>query len=216
MAGPRTKKAQKRDKNLCGVHLGGCGELVPPKNDVRSLDHIMPEAWFKTAGKDTTPTDYDDLWNRQLMHKGCDNKKGGAVLSLPPFWCHCHYLEVRGRDLFVVVRDSETGELPERHLLLKGYVAPPSDDPFGLSLYIAPISNNPKSWPKDGVLRTERPDHHHLVSLRPEWVASFNREQISRANRVFETYNGSPPDFSIRDAGYVWDKDLSKFAPKRR
>ena len=216
MAGPRTKNAQRRDKGLCGVHIGGCGEPVPPQNDVRSLDHIISEAWFKTAGEGKTAPNYNDRWNRQLMHKDCDNRKGGHVHGLPPFWCHCHYLEVCGGDLFVVVRDSETAESPERYLLLKGYVAPPTDNSRGLSLFVNPISNNPKAWPKDGVLRTEKPDHHHLTMLRSEWVESFNREQINRANRVFAAYNGSPPDFSIRDVGYVWDKDLSKFAPKGR
>ena len=213
MAGPRMKKAQVRDNNKCGVHLGGCGELVSEKKD-RSLDHIVPQAWFKSIGKDNTSTDYDDIWNRQLMHKTCDNNMGGHVHDLPAFWCHCHYLEVCGTDLFVVVRDSATAETPERHLLFKGYVNTPNDNPRSLGLFVNPISNNPQSWRKDGVLRLEEMDHHHLVMLRPEMVDSFNREQINRANRVFETYTGSTPDFSIRDAGSVWDKDLSKFFPE--
>ena len=59
MAGPRTN-AQRRDKGLCGVHIGGCGEPVPPQNDVRSLDHIISEAWFKTAGEGKTAPNYND------------------------------------------------------------------------------------------------------------------------------------------------------------
>ena len=215
MAGPRMKKARVRDKDKCGVHLGGCGELVSEKKD-RSLDHIIPEAWFRSIGNENTSTDYNDIWNRQLMHKTCDNsKKGGHVHGLPAFWCHCHYLEVLGGDLFVVVRDSETADTPERHLLLKGYVNAPSDNPNGLSIFVNPISNNPKSWTKDGLLRMEVPDHHHLVMLRPEMVGGFNRQQNNRANKVFEAYKGSTPEFSIRDAGFVWDKDLSKLFPKK-
>ena len=115
----------------------------------------------------------------------------------------------------MVVRDSETAEMPERHLMLEGYVNAPSDNPRGLGIFVNPISNNPKSWPQDGVLRMEALDHHHLVMLRPEMVEGFNLQQINRANRVFAAYKGSTPDFSIRDAGFVWDKDLSKLFPKK-
>ncbi len=155
MAGPRMKKARVRDKDMCGVHLGGCGELVSEKKE-RSLDHIIPEAWFRSASNGTTSPDYNDMWNRQLMHKTCDNaQKGGHVHGLPVFWCHCHYLEVFGKDLFVVIRDSETTDIPERHLMLKDYVNVPSDNPHGLGIFVNPISNIPKSWPKDGALRME-------------------------------------------------------------
>ena len=213
MAGPRMKKARVRDNEKCGVHLGGCGELVSEKKD-RSLDHIIPQAWFKSIGEDNASTDYDEMWNRQLMHKSCDNNMGGHIHGLPAFWCHCHYLEVCGRDLFVVVRDLASAESPERHLLLRGYVNPPSDSPRGLGLFINPISNNPQSWRKDGVLRLEATDHHHLAMLRPEMVESFNRAQMNRASKVFGAYKGATPDFSIRDAGFIWDKDLSRFFPK--
>ena len=204
------------------VHLGGCGEVVAERKE-RSLDHIIPQAWFKSA-KDSciennievkTSTDYDEMWNRQLMHKECDNGLGGHIHGLPPFCCHCHYLEVVGKDLFVVVRDSVSGENLEHHLLLKGYVAVPNNGNHrGVALYVMPLSSNRNSWRKDGKLVVEDKDHHRLVLLRPEMVSDFNQEHRDRADRVFAAYKGATPDFSIRDAGNVWDKDLSKFAPR--
>ena len=204
------------------MHLGGCGEFVAERKK-RSLDHIIPQAWFKSIRdsciKDgvgvRTSTDYDEMWNRQLMHKGCDNKLGGHVHGLPAFCCHCHYLRVVGKDLFVVVRDSVTGENSEYHLMLKGYVVAPSNNPRSVSAFISPLSSNPKSWRKDGRLVMEAKDHHHLVMLRPEMVDGFNRQQLDRADRVFEAYKGATPDFSVRDAGKVWDTDISKFAPRK-
>ena len=221
MSGNRMKKTRVRDLEKCGVHLGGCGEIVNEKKE-RSLDHIIPQAWFKSTINATendleiaTSTDYNDLWNRQLMHKRCDNNLGGHVHGLPPFCCHCHYLKVVDEDLFVVVRDSVTAENPESYLLLKGYVFTPNDNPRSVGLFTSPLSSNPKSWPKDGMLVLEAKNHHHLVMLRPEMVDSFNRQQLTRADRVFEAYKGTTPDFSIRDISNVWDKDISKFAPRK-
>ena len=48
MSGPRTKRVAKRDLDKCGVHAGGCGQIVEAKD--RSLDHIVPQAFFKSLG----------------------------------------------------------------------------------------------------------------------------------------------------------------------
>ena len=81
MAGPRMKKARVRDKGMCGVHLGGCGQLVS-KEEERSLDHIIPKAWFRSASNGTASPDYNDVWNRQLMHKTCDNEKKAVTSTV--------------------------------------------------------------------------------------------------------------------------------------
>ena len=210
MAGPRMARAVKRDISKCGVHAGGCGQIVEKKD--RSLDHIIPQAFFKSVGANGTSTDYDNDWNRQLMHRDCDNWAGGHVHGLPPFWCHCHYLQIVGKDLFVVVRNAVPADEQDKHLLLREY-AHDTGNPRGLSVFTAPLSKNPKSWDKSRVLRLddENTNVHYLLCVTPEMVNDFNRAQTNRVNTVLEAYKGAVPDYSERDPGYVYGKDLSIF-----
>ena len=210
MSGPRTRRAEKRDQNKCGVHAAGCG-LIVEKND-RSLDHIVPQAFFKSLGGQVTSTNYDDDWNRQLMHRNCDNWSGGHLHGLPPFWCHCHYLQIVGNDLYVVVRDAVTADGKENHLLLRNFVCF-TGNPRGLAVFIAPLSNSPKTWNKSGTLRLEDQNRnvHYLLCVAPAMVDNFNRVQENRANKVLDAYGGAVPDYSAKDSGIIYGKDLSIF-----
>ena len=214
MSGPKTRRIARRDQNKCGVHVGGCGLTVESKD--RSLDHIVPQAFFKSVGNDATSTESDEDWNRQLMHRGCDNDLGGHVHGLPPFWCHCHYLQVIGIDLYVFVRDTTTAEEKEHHLLLRNYVMD-SGNPHGLSVFVAPLSNNPRSWDKSRALQLDdqNTNVHYLLCITPNMVDQFNRTQKERVDKVMRAYKGAIPDYSIRQPGYIYGKDLSPFMPKR-
>jgi hypothetical protein len=213
MSGPRTRRIARRDQNKCGVHAGGCGLTVERKD--RSLDHIVPQAFFKSIGSIGTSTNFDEDWNRQLMHRQCDNSLGGHVHGLPPFWCHCHYLQVMGIDLYVFIRDETTAEDKEHHLLLRNYVRAPVNQ-TGLTVFASPLSKNPKSWDKSRTLRLDdqNTNVHYLLCITPNMVDQFNRAQKERADKVLRAYKGAIPDYSIRQLGHIHGKDLSPFAPR--
>ena len=207
MSGPRMRRVIRKDQHRCGVHAGGCGQIVD-KID-RSLDHIIPQSFFRSRGNNISSTDFDDDWNRQIMHRTCDNWSGGHLHGLPPFWCHCHYLRVLEKDLYVFVRDAATGEENENHLLLRDFVRS-SGNPRGLSVFTAPVSNNPKSWDKSRTLRLDdqNTNVHYLLCITPNMVDSFNQSQINRANRVLDAYKGIVPDFSQKYLGPIYGRDL--------
>ena len=88
------------DSRICGLHLGGCCERIAKRSDA-SIDHIIPEAFFKALGTDVNGYDFRLPWNLQPMHKKCNVKRGGYLQEYPRFRCSCHYLQVIGRDLYV-------------------------------------------------------------------------------------------------------------------
>ena len=86
----------KRDGDLCGPHLGGCGNKAGSKSET-DLDHIFPKAFFRDT-KALDPREYDEPWNLQRMHKVCNNEtKVGFVSGFPVFTCKCHWLQIRER-----------------------------------------------------------------------------------------------------------------------
>lgn len=84
----------KRDGDLCGPHIGGCGKKAC-SNSETDLDHIFSQAFFRDT-KALDPWEYDESWNVQRMHKVCNNEtKVGFLSGFPVFKCKCHWLQIR-------------------------------------------------------------------------------------------------------------------------
>lgn len=109
----------RRDSRLCGVHLGGCGQRIE-EGDGSNVDHIIPSAFFsKVSGNSRSLFEQD--WNCQPMHLGCNTTKGDDLAEWPRFRCDCHFLQVEDGHLFVRTR-GQAGS--EKHLLLPNVVSP--------------------------------------------------------------------------------------------
>ena len=108
----------RRDKWRCGIHLGGCGQLIEEAK-VCNVDHIIPSAFFsKVTGGDQSLFERD--WNCQPMHMSCNQKKAAGVVEWPKFRCRCHFLQVE--DGHLIVRTSGQADA-ERHMLLPNVVS---------------------------------------------------------------------------------------------
>ena len=83
----------KRDKNKCGVHLGGCGSEIASRSEA-TVDHIFTQSFFKDREKGVKPEDYNKDWNCQPMHLKCNNQRGGQIYGFPIFLCACHSLSI--------------------------------------------------------------------------------------------------------------------------
>ena len=124
----------KRDGQVCGSHLGGCGKTV--RSSEANLDHIFPRAFFKDA-KYLKPSEYDSLWNLQRTHKTCNEGKGGFLYGFPVFQCECHWLHIRekgrGFSLEVIYKPC-SGDLYRRTVVPDGrfQVGGGISDPKGL------------------------------------------------------------------------------------
>ena len=174
----KTNKIALRDADICGVHLGGCMTPINVKKD-RSLDHIIPQSFFKNTGIEADPREFSGDWNVQVMHKACNTKRAGFIHGLPEFQCPCHYHRVIGKDLYVCF---DAGKVSERHLLLKNFVMlNGSENPTAVGLRVEPVSANPRTWPK-GKLKIDPGNTaiHYLVCINSLMVRSFNAREIQR------------------------------------
>ena len=122
----------RRDKRCCGVHLGGCGQIIK-EGEGCSVDHIIPTAFFsKVAGGDRSL--YERDWNCQPMHVHCNKNKAAELAEWPKFRCGCHFLQVEEGHLFVRTRGRPG---TERHLLLPNVVSA-SRDKVGARVVVGP------------------------------------------------------------------------------
>ena len=78
-----------RDNHLCGIHREGCGL---PLSGAVTTDHIIPKSYFTAAFPESKWRLFEKPWNRQPMHKACDEKKGGYLTGFPMFDCGCHFM----------------------------------------------------------------------------------------------------------------------------
>ena len=97
----------RRDGNICGLHLGGCGERIT-NSEIRNatVDHIIPKAYYMAiTGKEDDPAgrrkEFNQDWNCQPMHAKCNVGRGGQLVGYPRFKCGCHFLHITQGDLYV-------------------------------------------------------------------------------------------------------------------
>lgn len=150
----------------------------------RSRDHVMPRAFYLNPafGADSKAINGD--WNLQVMHKRCNEQRGGLIQGLPCFQCPCHYYRVSGKDLYVCYR---TDQAVQSRLLMKDFVVPTdSGRPNGLAIRVEPVSDNRKSWPKDGrlVIDSSNKSIHYVVCINPLLVAQFNELEAQRIDTL--------------------------------
>ncbi len=110
------KRLLRRDGNICGLHLGGCGERITISEIPHAtVDHIIPKAYYKaiTAKEDDTAgrvKEFDQDWNCQPMHGKCNVGRGGQLVGYPRFQCGCHFLHITQGDLYIWAWDNDHGE----------------------------------------------------------------------------------------------------------
>ena len=101
----KRSRVLKRDRRLCGVHLGGCGKPIA-QGQKPSLDHIIPKALFSRLATGRR-AEFGKDWNLQPMHISCNNiSKGSQLEEWPRFSCKCHYLQIRKGNMYVCTRGS--------------------------------------------------------------------------------------------------------------
>ena len=88
----QVRRLLKRDKQMCGIHLGGCSRPIN-KGEPRNVDHIIPRAMFSMVAADRL-SEFNEDWNCQPMHKTCNDSKDYRMDEWPQFQCECHYLQV--------------------------------------------------------------------------------------------------------------------------
>ena len=172
-----------RDKNRCGIHVGGCGQLVQPGDG--NQDHIIPRAFFRHLGPNLGVSDCHGSWNLQLMHETCNENLGGHVHGWPNYQCSCHYLQIVGGNLCVVTRIP----LPTGcRILFRDYVLQQPRGPRGVGLFVHPIGPAARL---EGSRKREQVTGnkfiHYLIQINRHMVPEFNAKQKRRADRVSST-----------------------------
>lgn len=96
----RLKGLMKRDGGRCGVHAFGCREIINEIGEEYDTDHIIPEAYFRFL-PDWNKFDRQ-LWNKQPMHRTCNEKRASQVDGSIPYNCTCHHVYVDAKQDFYV------------------------------------------------------------------------------------------------------------------
>lgn len=172
-----------RDKNRCGIHVGGCGQIVQPGDG--NQDHIVPLAFFRHLGPDRTSADYHGSWNLQLMHRSCNASLGGHVHGWPNYQCSCHYLHIVGNDLCVATRVPLTaGSKTEHHILFRDFVVQAAQGHSkGVGLFLNPIGPAARvDPPRNREQVTGNKNVQYMILINPSMVAEFNDSQKRRAD----------------------------------
>ena len=112
----------RRDKHICGLHMGGCGKPIR-KGETYNVDHIIPKALFSKTAADRI-AEFNEDWNCQPMHVECNDSKAYQLRTWPRFDCKCHYLQVYDSDLYICTKDDVSDG---RHKLLNNIVSTSND-----------------------------------------------------------------------------------------
>lgn len=196
------RRALLRDKRRCGIHLGGCGEVIP-SGQRHSLDHIVPKSLFAkvAAGRQS---EFEQDWNYQPMHEECNSDKGFQWHEWPRFACTCHYLQVLDGDLWIFTK-GKVGH--GRHLLLADVVSAFAESPERVDAKFIPGQHiNTKGEHLFGY----RTDRYGFVipGIHARRVEMFNLEQQARVglptpNRIYLDEQGrvTPLDYASRSGG---------------
>ena len=166
----------KRDENLCGIHIGGCGHNIRNRADA-TVDHIFTRSFFKDREMDIKPQYYNKDWNCQPMHRECNNIRGGQIAGFPLFVCKCHWLKIEK--------------------MIKGYMLLACYKKWGFSYQVSSekhnfVSCNP-SWgrifsiwtmgavgPGKSGITGKGHLGHAFPKISPNEVPEFNRLEIER------------------------------------
>lgn len=177
------RKLLERDDWRCGIHMEGCGEKIDsPSPSVCTVDHIIPRTVFKKL----STNDYNGYnrasWNKQLMHRSCNEKRGaGYDRSWPDFKCQCHFLYLEGDNAYVGAYDKNArGNEWALHLYLENIVMYYESQGEKMSFTMIP-----ETWSQDhkqvvgwmrGDKATSNRGHlfgHVFASGVPKWNARF-------------------------------------------
>ena len=175
-----------RDKNRCGIHVGGCGQIVHPGDG--NQDHIIPQAFFRHLGPNLGASDSHGSWNLQLMHKTCNANLGGHLHGWPNYQCSCHYLQIVEGNLCVVTRiPLPTG----RRILFKDYIIQHPTSLNGVGIFLHPIGPAARidSSPRREQV-TGNKFFHYMLKINWSMVPEFNAKQQQRADRAM--WQGRP------------------------
>ena len=116
------RRVLRRDKRICGLHLGGCGKPIKA-GEPSNVDHIIPRALFSKVAQGCI-AEFNMDWNCQPTHVACNDSKNFRLDDWPHFSCKCHYLQVYEGDLYVYTR-GDVGE--GKHKLIEDVVSDRND-----------------------------------------------------------------------------------------
>ena len=201
-----------RDRNRCGIHLGGCGKRIRNRS-LASLDHIFTRSFFKDREDSIRPRDYNKSWNCQPMHQECNANRGGQIYGFPLFTCSCHWLQIDstskghilklhyGTDKIKIAVTVST----EEHKFVSGNISTGKySSLFGGSSEVATSSVWSMGQLKPGKkgITGKGQMGHALPRIDPEEVELFNRLEIQRIKgsslETIEKFNRRMDPMSIR------------------
>ena len=111
------KKLLQRDGYRCGIHSGGCGELI--KKGEATKDHIVPLSYIRTL---PNMSEFQKKWNYQSMHAKCNNEdRRGQIINGIKFKCNCHgiYIDDEGSYWIMYKKEIRGKNKWQKTLLLK-------------------------------------------------------------------------------------------------
>lgn len=113
-------RVKERDGGICGQHLGGCGQEIPPQE--QTVDHLIPRDFEGRLGNAV-----NHFWNLQMTCGPCNNERGQDLNATPGFKCGCHYhYEEADGSRYVFYYNHKVWE---EHLYHKGTVTAAEDLP---------------------------------------------------------------------------------------
>ena len=168
----KRRRVAKRDKMICGIHLGGCGKPISERKDL-TVDHIVPKDFVLRTARNRS-TDYNQDCNLQPMHATCNNKnKGSQMDGWPGFKCKCHYLQVIGEDLFICTKSPFK---EEEHIFVENIVSPyepRADVRVTIGSWKSKGGTNKVGWKKDQA-------GHWIPTITRHRVRMFNLTERGR------------------------------------
>ena len=161
----------KRDREICGVHIGGCGQKLPTKKSA-TRDHIISQSFISFMPAERK-VDFNRDWNIQPMCPKCNSEvRVGQMNNWPLFKCRCHYLQI-GEDEGMYIHE-RTKARDRKHLMLAGAVG--NGTIMRLFSSRLPGAGTMIGWSRD----TKTRGGHLLVPMPAKSVPSFNWFELAR------------------------------------
>lgn len=111
-------RVMRRDKSVCGRHVGGCGRVLNSRREA-TRDHMISQSYIRSMPP-ARKREFNEDWNIQPTCRECNNAKGGQLDAWPLYRCTCHYLQI-GDDGGMYIHEG-TRKREKKHLLAERIV----------------------------------------------------------------------------------------------
>ena len=178
-----------RDSRRCGIHLGGCSNVIE-LGEPYDLDHLIPQSFYMDLPDTNLRRKFESPWNLQPMHRSChEAHRTGQLWGFPVFQCQCHSLFIKDRVLYLRY---------QHQLVVKLYEITPSVVMLNMGGKPVPVKmmssvgtigskrHSPHKPRTHGKADRSRAHHvgHRIPALSDEEIAEFNKLEDDRISLV--------------------------------